>query len=118
MGFAHSTNGLLTDQILHQPQHFSRLGVAMQLQLRIDQLSIDRHLKATAIRRHERDRLDQMLIILEQLLCQAHGPIGVMSNRAVNNFNFQHMSSETLGDYIIEAIPARTPAPFHRLDAI
>jgi hypothetical protein len=59
-----------------------------------------------------------MLVILQQLVCQAHGPIGVVSDRAVNDFNFQHMPSETLGDYIIAAIPARTPAPFHPPGAI
>ncbi len=37
----------------------------VRLQLRIDQLSIDSHFKATAIRRHECDRLDHVLIVLQ-----------------------------------------------------
>ena len=111
--------------------------MTMQLQLRKDQIAIDGHFKATTIRRDERDRLDHMLVILHQLVCQAHGPIGIVSDRAVNDFDFQHTSSygvrqlvcpkgyagensrsklldsKMLGDYIIAAIPARTPAPFH-----
>ena len=84
---------LLSNQILDQPQHFPWLGMTVQLQLRIEQLSIGSHFKATAIRRHERDRLDHMLIILEQFICQAHGPTSVVSDRAVNDLYFQHVPS-------------------------
>ena len=65
----------------------------VRLQLRIDQLSIDSHFKATTIRWYEGDRLDHMLIVLQQFICQAHGPTGVVSDRAINDLYFQHMPS-------------------------
>src|SRR5512138_2288976 len=34
-----------------------------------------------------------MLIFFEQLSCQAHGPAGVMSNRAIGDLDLQHCSS-------------------------
>ena len=58
--------------------------------LRIQYLSIDSHFKLPAIRRDEFDLLDQVLIMFEQFIGQAHGPIGVVSDRAVNDLNFQH----------------------------
>lgn len=71
--------------------------MTMGFQLGKDQLPVDRNLKATAIRGNERDRLDHVLIILQQLICQAHGPTGVVSDRAINDFDFQHKPSENFG---------------------
>jgi hypothetical protein len=85
---------LFSNQFPDQPQHLPRLGVAMRLQLRIQQLPIRSHLELAAIRRHKRDRFDHVLIILQQFIHQAHGPTGVMSDRAVHNFDFQHDPSE------------------------
>ena len=31
-----------------------------------------------------------MLVVLEQFLCQAHGPASVVSDRAIYNFDLQH----------------------------
>jgi hypothetical protein len=54
-----------------------------------------------------------MLVVLEQFIHQAHGPARIVSDRAVNDLDFQHTSLQSgLGDYIIEAIPAKTPALF------
>jgi len=111
----------------------------MQSQLRIQQLSIDHHFEAPAIRRHECDRLDHVLIILQQFIHQAHGPTRVVSDRAVNDLDFQHPASfgmqelvcplgyapaildsklsdsKLLRDYIIETTLAKKPSRFHPL---
>jgi hypothetical protein len=34
-----------------------------------------------------------MLIILEQFSCQANGPVGVVSDRAVDDLDLQHQPS-------------------------
>ena len=109
--------------------------MTMQLDFLVQQLAIHSHLKPSAIRRYKSDRLDYMLIMLEQFFRQAHGPTGVVSDRAVNNFDLQHKTPvesrslllgfgqqavrfQILDDYIIEAIPAKTPALFRPQGAI
>lgn len=67
--------------------------MAVCLQLGIQQLSIDSHFKPPTLRRHECDRFDHVLIVFQQLICQAHGPTGIVSDRAVNDFDFQHYHS-------------------------
>ena len=56
-------------------------------QLRIQQLPIDSHFKLPVIRRNQFDLFDQMLIMLEQFVYQAHGPTGVVSDRAVHDLD-------------------------------
>jgi hypothetical protein len=63
-------------------------------QLRIQQLSIDSDFKLPTIRWDQLDFLDEMLIMLEQFLYQAHGPTGVVSDCAVNELDFQHCDSD------------------------
>lgn len=55
----------------------------MQAQLGVQQLSIDSHFELPAIRRDQFDLFDHMLILFEQFIHQAHGPTGVVSDRAV-----------------------------------
>lgn len=87
---------LLSNQFPHQPQHFPGLGMTMQLRFRIYKIPVNGHFELPAVRRDKRDRLDHVLIILKQLICQAHGPTGVVSDRAVNDLDSQHGPSEIL----------------------
>lgn len=82
--------------------------MAMGRQLRIQQLPIDSHFKLPVIRRNEFDFFDQMLIMLEQFVHQAHGPTGVVSDRAVDNLDFQHHPSVNFENYIIAATRTET----------
>ena len=68
----------------------------VRLQFRIQQLSIDSHFEPPTLRRRECDRLDHMLIVLQQFIYQAHGPTGIVSDRAVNDLDFQHRTSAGL----------------------
>lgn len=90
--------------------------MAFRLQLRIQQLPIGSHFKLATIRWHERDLLDQVLVILQQFVHQAHGPTCVVSDRTVNDLDIQHVPSEIFKDYIIEAIPVKTSKSFHPQD--
>ena len=67
--------------------------MAMGGQFRIDQLPVDSHLELSIIRWDEFDLFDQVLILFEQFFHQAHGPTGVVSNRAVNDLDVQHSPS-------------------------
>ena len=114
------TNELFSNQILHQPQNFTRCSVAMRLQFRKQQLPVHRHFEPAALRGHQPEFFDHMLVVLQQFICQAHGPTGVVSDRAINDLDFQHNRSSGAGilmrilqDYIIAAGRAKMPAPFH-----
>ena len=91
---------LFTHHLPHQPQHFSWLGMTVRGQFRIQQLSIDSHFELPAIRRDQFDLFDQMLIVLEQFIYQAHGPTGVVSDRAVNDLDVQHSPSANFREII------------------
>ena len=84
---------LLTHHLPHQPQDFPGLGVAMSGQFRIYQLAVDSYFELPAIRRDRFDLFNQMLIVFEQFFQQAHGPTGVVSDRAVNDLDVQHNPS-------------------------
>jgi hypothetical protein len=75
---------------LQQPFDLARLGMAKGLQLRIEQLIVDREFKSTAVRGDEGERLDLRLEFLEKLGCQTDSSLGVVSNLAVNKLNFYH----------------------------
>jgi hypothetical protein len=71
--------------------------MAMFLHFGIQQLAVDTHFEPAAFRWHERHRFDHVLIVLQQFLCQAHGPAGVMSDCTVNDLNLQHVPSAKFG---------------------
>ena len=84
---------LLTHHLSHQSQDFPGLSVAMGGQFRIYQLAVDSYFELPAIRRDHFDLFNQMLIVFEKLFHQAHGPTGVVSDRAVNDLDVQHSPS-------------------------
>ncbi len=63
------------------------------LKFGIDQFSIHTDLEAAAIGRDERHAFDQMLELLEQVICQANGPVGVVSDCTVNDLDLKHKPS-------------------------
>jgi hypothetical protein len=56
-------------------------------ELRVNQLVIYRHFEPTSVRRNQRDGFDSVLELFEQFGCQADGPVGVVSDRAVHDFD-------------------------------
>ena len=83
----------------YQAQDLARLGVTPSVELRIDQFGIYRHFKPTSVRRNQGDGFDGVLKLLEQLGCQANGPVGIVSDRAIDDFNFQHAPSLVLAEF-------------------
>jgi len=67
--------------------------MAFGLEFGIDQRSIHADLEAASVRGNEGYRLNDMLKLLEQVLFQAHGPVGVVSNCTVGDFDFEHAHS-------------------------
>ena len=84
---------LFSNQFPDQPQYLPRFGMTVRIQLGIQQLTIYSHFKPPAIRRNEHDHLDQVFITFQQIIHQAHGSTGVVSNRAINDLDLQHFSS-------------------------
>jgi len=72
---------------------FARLYVPVGLELRIQQLTVERKLEAPAIRRHQGERLDLRLEFLEQFGCQTDSPASVVSNGTIFEGQFQHLSA-------------------------
>jgi hypothetical protein len=79
---------------IDKTNYLTWLHMTFGLQFRIDQLSIDRDLEAAAIRWNEGYALDHMLELLEQVICQAYGPVGVVSDRTVDDLDSKHDPSQ------------------------
>jgi hypothetical protein len=82
---------LLLKKFPHQSKHLAWLGVAPQLELGKEQLPIHADLKAAAGARDEAKALYLGFEILDQFCCQAHGPVGVVSNHAVFDANIHDL---------------------------
>lgn len=68
----------------HQTGDLTRFCVAVEFQLRENQLVVNGELKATTIGRDQGDRFDIWLKLVEQLSYQTGSSIGVMSDCAVD----------------------------------
>ena len=75
---------------MDEAQHLAGFSVTFGLQFRIDQLPVRANLEAATVRGNEHHALDHVLIILEQLTCQANCPVGIMSNCAINDLDLEH----------------------------
>ena len=64
--------------------------MALGTQLGENELPVDTDLEGALIRGDEGQRFDQVLELLEQIVRQAHGPAGVVSDGAVDDLNFEH----------------------------
>ena len=85
---------LILNHFADQPNNLARFGVTFGLQFGIDQRSVDSDLEAASVRGNQHYRFNHMLKFLEQIFFQAHGPVGVMSDCAVDNFNLKHRTSQ------------------------
>ena len=79
---------LIIPILCHQPQHFTRVCMTSGLEFGVEQRIIDRHLVPASIGRDEGNAFDLRFELIKQILCQAHGPVGIVSNRAIGNANF------------------------------
>jgi hypothetical protein len=75
--------------IFHQARHLAFFGVAPGLLFGINQGAVHVHFKAPAVRGDQADRFGFGLVLLQQFGRQTGGPVGVVSDRAVLNGNFQ-----------------------------
>ena len=62
--------------------------MAPGLKFGIDRGPVDGDLVPSAVGRDEGDRFDFSFEILKQVVCQAHGSVGVVSDRAVDDRDF------------------------------
>jgi hypothetical protein len=58
------------------------------LEFGIYQRTVHADLVPASLGRDECNALNLRLIVFEQFVCQAHGPVGVMSDCAIDNGNF------------------------------
>ena len=73
--------------------------MAVSRQLGVQQLPIHTELEAPSIRRYQGDRFDLRLKLLEQFSCQTDSPIGVVSDRTIDQVYF-HQHHNTSIDLI------------------
>ena len=64
--------------------------MAHGLEFGIDQLIVHTDLELASVRGDQGQALDIVLEFLEQVVCQAHGPVSIMSNSAVDDFDVYH----------------------------
>ena len=85
-----ATHHLAFDDLSHQPQHLTRFGVTMSLEFGINQFVSNCDLEPASVRGNQGQVPDIVLELFQQFRCQAHGPVGVMSYSAVNDFDVYH----------------------------
>jgi hypothetical protein len=61
--------------------------VTVGLEFGIDQFVVHTDLELAAVRGDQGQTLDVVLERLKQVICQAHGPVGVVSYSAVDDFD-------------------------------
>ena len=61
------------------------------LEFGVDQTVAHLDLKPASIRRDQGQVLELVFEFLEQVICQAHGPVGVVSYSAVDDFDVYHL---------------------------
>jgi len=63
--------------------------VALCFQLGKEQAAVHLHFKTATIGRHQVNALDLRLEIMQQFLQQANGPVGIVSNCTVGDFDIE-----------------------------
>jgi hypothetical protein len=74
-------------------RYLAGLGVSSGGQLAVDKLAIHAHFEAASVGGDDPDGFDFGFEFLQQVGRQTDGPVGVVSNRAINDFHFDHGSS-------------------------
>ncbi len=78
------------ERLTHQPNDFAGFGVTVGLEFGIDQFITHFNLEFAGVRRRQYKIPDIEFKVFQQIGCQAHGPVGVVSNCAVDDFNINH----------------------------
>lgn len=87
-------------EFFDQPADFSGFGVPAGLEFGVNQPIVDDNFEFAAVRWNQSERFDFRFVFLEQFACQAHGPVGVMSNSAISQFDFEHWFHSRARDYV------------------
>ncbi len=66
-----------------------------RLELGIKKRVVNAHLKPAAIGRDKGNTLNFRFNMIQQFVCQAHGPVGKVSDSAVNDRNFNHNANSS-----------------------
>jgi hypothetical protein len=91
--FSHTCLVLLLYEFFNQTDHLARFGVATGLEFGIDQRAIYLDLEPASVRGKERQAFDLRFELLEQVICQAHGPVSVMSDCTISDTDCEHVVS-------------------------
>ena len=70
--------------------------MTFRLQFGIYKIPVHTDLEAAPFRWDQRYGFDQVLELLEQVICQANGPVGIVSDSAVNDLYLEHKTSRSL----------------------
>jgi hypothetical protein len=81
------------NDVVDEPNDFARLCMTLGRELGVDQPTVHADLEATAVGRNQGDAFHQVLKVLEELACQANGPVCVVSDGTVNDFDLKHPAS-------------------------
>lgn len=75
---------------MYESDDFARFCVPPSLEFGVDQLTIYTDLVPASIGWDESHAFDFRFKVLEQIVHQAHGPVSVMSDLAINDLDFHH----------------------------
>jgi hypothetical protein len=84
------------NHFIYQTYNLTRFRMTFRLQFGIYKISIHTHLETAPFRWDQCYGFDQVLELLEQVICQANGPVGVVSDSAINDLDLEHKPSRSL----------------------
>jgi len=85
------SKAIFLEEISYKVYYLAGVGVPPGCQFGVEFDLVCDDLELSTIGRYQGDRLDISLEMLQQIGCQTGSAVGVMSNRAVGNRQFQHL---------------------------
>jgi hypothetical protein len=80
----------LPGEFLDQPNNLTRFSVTPGLKFGEYQLPVYAYFVTASVGRKKSHTLDLRFKILEQIICQAHGLVCIVSNSAIDDLDYHH----------------------------
>jgi hypothetical protein len=104
---------------LNQTDYFARVSVTPGLEFGVNQLTVHTDFEPASIGGNKCHTFNLRFKILEQIVCQAYGPVCIVSNSTVGNLDFHHLNiSSITKNYTASWIKPEHRFPCYAMDLL